>query len=81
MIYNLYSVFDSKANKYNAPFLSPNDEVAKRNFSGMLNHDVMMKDFKADFKLYQIGKFDDDKSDLVDLVPVLVDSGSEYDII
>lgn len=78
MIYNVYSIFDSKARKYNAPFLASNEEVAVRNFHGLLQHDKMMADFKEDFHLYQVGTFDDDKGDLYKTVPLSVASGVDF---
>lgn len=78
MIYRMYSIFDSKARKYNAPFLAANDEVATRNFNGLLSNDKMMADFKSDFNLYQVGTFGDDTGECEKIVPVLVASGNDF---
>lgn len=68
MIFVMYSVKDELTNKLMNPmFVEENencDEVAKRNFKTNLNNIQLWKSNPADYALYKVGKFDDDKGSI-----------------
>lgn len=51
----VYTVYDKVAQKYNPPFVSENDESAKRGFF----HACKTSPFGSDFSLFYIGEFGD----------------------
>lgn len=54
----VYSVYDKVAQKYNPPFVTENDETAKRSFFQACKNSP----FGSDFSLYYIGEFADTES-------------------
>lgn len=57
---NVYSVFDSKAAVYGTPFFMPNDNMAIRAFSDLVNGpENMISKHPEDFSLFVVGTFDD----------------------
>mgnify|MGYP000079043217 CR=1 FL=1 len=61
MIFNMYSVRDSKAEAFMVPFTMHNDGVAIRAFADMVrdeNHAFSKN--PEDYDLYYIGEFDDE---------------------
>lgn len=50
---NVYCVYDKVSGVYNPPFVSENDESAKRSFF----HACKSSPFGADFALYYVGQF------------------------
>lgn len=59
MIYGMYSIFDTVAGAYTAPFISVNDAVAKRQFAqNFYDHGSVMGMNPADFRLMRIGDYD-----------------------
>lgn len=57
---NLYSVFDSKAALFMAPFVAMSDGVAIRGFQDEANKQgTMMNRHPSDFALYRLGSFDE----------------------
>ena len=56
---NIYTILDEKAKAYTTPFFLPNDAVAIRAFTNMVNDDS--SDFGRnphDFTMYKIAEFD-----------------------
>lgn len=52
----LYSVYDTVAKRFNAPFVSESDEVANRSFQ----YGLKGQPFASDMDLYCVGFFDPD---------------------
>lgn len=56
----IYSVFDSKAAVYGTPFFMPNDGMAIRAFSDLVNDSKStLWNHPEDFSLFRVGSFDD----------------------
>lgn len=67
----VYSVFDSKAAVYGTPFFMPNDKMAVRAFSDLVNtSDTMVNKHVEDFSLFCVGEFDDMSAMIISLVPI-----------
>lgn len=61
MIKLVFSVFDSKARLYAAPFLAPRREVAVRDFTrAARDPNIDISRFPEDYSLYELGEFDDE---------------------
>lgn len=58
----LYSVFDSKGNFFDKPFIQRNAGDASRGFQMAVNdekQDSMLKRFPADYTLFELGEWDE----------------------
>lgn len=56
----LYSVFDTKARVFLPPWISLNDDTARRDFAGAVNqHGHQFNRYAADYILFRIGNYDD----------------------
>ena len=60
----LYSYFDRKAHYYGAPFTAVNNEVAVRQFAGLIQ-DAGTRLAIYDTELYKVGEFDGDNGVVV----------------
>lgn len=60
----LYSYFDRKAHCYGAPFTAVNNEVAVRQFAGLIQ-DAGARLAIYDTELYKVGEFDGDNGVVV----------------
>ena len=60
----LYSYFDRKAHCYGAPFTAVNNEVAVRQFAGLIQ-DAGARLAIFDTELYKVGEFDADNGVVV----------------
>lgn len=61
MIFQIYSVMDSKAGAFAPPFFLANDTVALRSMAAARNDpNSLMSQFRSDFQLFHIGSFDDE---------------------
>jgi len=61
MIYNVYSIFDSKAEAYLPPFILPKKAMALRTFSDCVNSDTHQFGANpADYTLFELGTFNDE---------------------
>lgn len=74
--FNVYSVYDIKAQRYGPLYEATNNEVAARQFTQMIKSVQPL--FRAEFKLFLIGFFDFVSGDLVQNerpieVPVIYD--------
>ncbi len=59
MIVGLYSYFDRKAHCYGSPFTAVNNDVAVRQFAGLIQ-DAGGRLAIYDTELYKVGEFDGD---------------------
>lgn len=79
MIYQVFSVRDSKAAAYALPFFLPRAEVAIRSFKdavGNPEHD--MSRHPEDYTLFVIGEYDDEKGLLMPSEPVAIAMAIDY---
>lgn len=69
MMLQAYSVYDSKAKAFSAPFFAQNNDIAKRSFTQLANEKGTnnVSRFPEDFSLHHIGEFDDSTGKLVEL--------------
>lgn len=55
----VYSIYDVKAKSFSLPFFAPNDQVAKRSFSDLVNDPSSQVSLHPeDYKLYYCADFD-----------------------
>lgn len=60
MNYGMFSMHDAKAGIYSQPFYAPNRAVAQRHFQAAMDDpQSMVSKFPADFRLYEVGVFND----------------------
>jgi len=60
MKFQLFSIFDSKANVFHAPFAAVNADVAMRQFEASASDlNSLLYKFPSDFSLFHVGDFDD----------------------
>lgn len=59
----VYSVYDSKGEFFDKPFIQRNAAEALRGFETAINsdHDSLLKRFPGDYTLFEIGSWDDTK--------------------
>jgi len=73
MIYQVFSVRDSKAAAYALPFFLPRMEIALRSFrDAVKNPEHDMHRHPEDYALYCIGEYDDATGQMSAVEPVLV---------
>lgn len=72
MILNYYAVKDELANRFLAPTLMNNDELAKRQFKSQINNIELWADNPADFSLYRLGTYDDETGVMTSSIEKLV---------
>lgn len=60
----LYSVYDTVAKRFNAPFVAESDDVANRSFQ----YGLKGQPFASDMDLYSVGVFDSDNQSFVPVV-------------
>lgn len=78
MIYQVFSVRDSKAAAYALPFFLPRMEVALRSFrDAVKNPEHDMHRHPEDYALYCLGEFNDETGELHKIEPVLVAQASD----
>jgi hypothetical protein len=60
VIYNVFSIYDEKADAFLPPFILPNANMAKRVFSDCVNSDTHQFGLNPmDYTLYELGQFND----------------------
>lgn len=60
MILKIFSIRDSKAEVYNAPFFQKTHGEAERNFRTLVNDEKSaIHNYPEDYDLYYIGEYDD----------------------
>jgi hypothetical protein len=91
MISQIYGIYDVKALHYGAPFTAPNVALAKRMVGDLATDpNTTVGRHPADFKLYGLGFFDDEKGtltpfeiaehvcDVITLLPMPATSGELF---
>lgn len=79
MITKVYSILDVKGDLYNVPFFAPTNGIALRQFTDLVNDKNSVPGrHPADFKLVQVGEFDDQSGQLIPCEMVSLGFGSEY---
>lgn len=74
--YNVYSVYDSKADSYSQPLFSPNDAVATRSFSFItMDAEHPICHHPEDYTLMRIGMWDSSTGKLIGESPVGIING------
>lgn len=77
-VYQVFSVFDSKAAAYALPFFLPRVEVAIRSFrDAVRNPEHDMHRHPEDYSLHLLGEFDDASGAFTSRAPVLVAKAQE----
>lgn len=72
MMLSAYSIFDNKALVYHPPFFAPTDGSAVRSLSDLVSDtNTNVGRHPADFVLYCIGHYDDNKGQLIPAVPLI----------
>lgn len=81
MIYQVFSVKDSKAAAFALPFFLPRMEVALRSFrDAVRNPEHDMHKHPEDYALYCLGEFNDETGELLKVEPVLVARALEGEV-
>lgn len=76
----IFSIYDKAAQVYNRPIFAPTVGMAARMFEDeCLREESDIGKHPEDYVLFQIGSFDDQTSDLIDLDPVVI--GRAHEII
>lgn len=70
----VFSLFDLKAESFNIPFFSDNNDTAIRSFVKLMQTDSSVRQFAADYQLFELGEFDQEKG-IVACTPVEVCTG------
>jgi len=80
MIYEVFTVFDSKAVAYLQPFFSPTKGEAIRLFQECCNDPKHnFHKYASDFHLFQLGKFDNVKAEFIMLsAPCSIGNALEF---
>lgn len=64
MIYDVFAIYDDKAEAYLPPFILPNEKMAKRVFADCVNSDTHQFGANpADYTLFYLGQFDDNNGE------------------
>lgn len=64
MIRNLYSIYDIKTAHFDSPFLAENDDVARRQFSRVVQSVQLIQQNPSDFELKYVGAFNVETGEL-----------------
>lgn len=67
----MYSIFDRKAEVFNAPMCFVNDGICQRALSQIIPNDADMSKFPEDFDVYSLGDFYNDSGRVEPLAPVI----------
>lgn len=80
MVIKVFSIFDDKAQVFSNPFFMPHTGMATRAFADLVNDGQSnVSKHSSDFKLYQIGEFDDVAGLLIPVSqPVFVNAAIEF---
>ncbi len=75
-----FSIFDEKATIFSPPFFLPAVGLATRLFSDLANDDTKsIGRHPTDYKLYQIGKFDDQDAQFqTEDIPIFIGNATDY---
>jgi hypothetical protein len=79
VIFNVYSILDSKSHVYSPPFLSRHTGEALRSFTDLVNDDrSTVSKYPGDFQLVQISTFDDELGVFMEVKPVFLGTAEQY---
>jgi len=77
----MFSIYDSKGERFDTPFFSLSDLNAKRHFHMMTEqNNSMINTFTNDFDLYNIGEFDVITSEITSKKPHLLYTGKQLQL-
>lgn len=66
MLHKVFSIYDSKAEIFRQPFMSPTAGTAIRDFELAVNEkDSMLNKYPADYTLFEIGVWDDNNCEYI----------------
>lgn len=76
----VYSVYDEKAKAFNQPFYQNNAGQASRSFGDSVSKpESTVAKHAADFRLYEIGDFDDETGKIVSYeMPIFITSATDF---
>lgn len=78
MIVKAFAVYDDKASTFAQPFFCPTRGLALRSFEAAANDaNSAVNKWPADFKLFEIGEYDDQEGELRACKPEFVCTGSD----
>lgn len=79
MIHQMFSIHDSKAAAYLPPFIIHRNEMAIRLFSDMVNNpDHQFSKNPADYTLFLIGEYNDEKGAVTEGLNLSLGNGLEF---
>lgn len=79
MIYNVYSILDSKSHLYGPPFYCRHTGEALRNFTELVNDDrSTVSKYPGDFQLVQVAIFDDELGTFQLIKHIHLGAGDQY---
>lgn len=79
MIFKCFSIFDSKIGSYSKPvFLRSKGEAIRAVTSEVQNAESELAKYPADFTLFEIGEYDDDKGIMMPFTPLSVGCCIEF---
>lgn len=80
MIYDLFAIYDDKAEAFLPPFILPNENMAKRVFADCVNSDAhQFGQNPGDYTLFRLGQFDDSSGQhVLERTQHSLGSGLEY---
>lgn len=75
----VFTIFDDKAQYFNTPFFTTNQNIAIRDFSDIINSSgTVAGRHPEDFRLYSLGDFDDETGKFTQLdIPLLICTGTQ----
>lgn len=78
MMHKVFTIHDEKAKAFLPPFFLPNEGMAIRTFGDCVNSDShQFGVHPEDYRLFQIGVFDDESGELDSFAPRIISCGIE----
>ncbi len=79
MQHKIFTIYDTKAEAYFPPFYLPQSSMAIRQFGDMVNDsNSSISKHPADYTLFELGEWDDNSSEFVDLNKKSLGNGIEF---
>ena len=79
MKHKIFTIHDVKADAYFPPFYLPNKSMAIRQFGDMVNDEnSQISKHPADYTLFELGEWDDNNADFVELTKNSLGNGVEF---
>jgi len=80
MVVKIFSIYDDKAQVYSNPFFMPHVGMATRAFADLvIDGQSNISKHPSDFKLYQIGEFDDVSGEVISSnKPIFINAAIEF---